>query len=243
MLDEVKHVKPTPPKQYSGEDDVKVFETWLADLLRWFRVTGITGDSKDQLRIDLCGTNLTGSAATWFHTEVEAWDRSRIDWVFEDLIIGLYQRFIHEVTAQNAAINFAKAKYSKAKGALAFYNELDDQANRMIERPDGYTFKRHLLNGLPPEMVETLIKSRGVTAELTPISRLLIEIKAAENRMQAFEHYKQNRQISGSASKGTTPSTDTSKSVKVSKSRPFMGDRSISTASFRPKQKSNDRNT
>ena len=49
MLDKVKHVKPTPPKQYGGEDDVKVFETWLADLLRWFRVTGITGDSKDQL--------------------------------------------------------------------------------------------------------------------------------------------------------------------------------------------------
>ena len=147
------------------------------------------------------------------------------------------------MTAQNAAINFAKAKYSKAKGALAFYNELDDQANRMIERPDGYTFKRHLLNGLPPEMVETLIKSRGVTAELTPISRLLIEIKAAENRMQAFKHYKQNRQVSGSASKGTTTSTDTSKSVKLSKSRPFMGNRSISTALFRPKQKSNDRNT
>ena len=111
----------------------------------------------------------------------------------------------------------------------------------MIERPDGYTFKRHLLNGLPPEMVETLIKSRGVTTELTPISRLLIEIKAAENRMQAFKHYKQNRQVSGSASKGMTPSTDISKSVKVSKSRPFMGDRSISMASYRPKQKNNDR--
>jgi hypothetical protein len=79
MLDKVKHVKPMPPKPYGGKDNVQLFETWVADLLHWFRVTGITSDSKDQLCIDLCGTNLTANAATWFHTEVEASRQVRLD--------------------------------------------------------------------------------------------------------------------------------------------------------------------
>ena len=45
-LDQIKHIKPLPPKVYEGEDDAEKFEKWIADLLRWFRVTGITGDTK-----------------------------------------------------------------------------------------------------------------------------------------------------------------------------------------------------
>ena len=66
-IDEVKHVKHPTPKSYSGKDDIEVFENWLAEILRWFRVTGTTGKGKDQLRIDLCGTTLTDMASTWFH--------------------------------------------------------------------------------------------------------------------------------------------------------------------------------
>src|SRR5262249_7364648 len=46
-LDEVKHVKPLPPKPYGGEDDIAVFEKWIAELLRYYRVTGMTGPDKD----------------------------------------------------------------------------------------------------------------------------------------------------------------------------------------------------
>ena len=40
----LKNVKPAMPEKYSGDDDIEVFEAWLAGLLRWFRVTGITGE-------------------------------------------------------------------------------------------------------------------------------------------------------------------------------------------------------
>ena len=101
-----------------------MFETWLTGLLWWFRVYNVTGNHKDSLRVDLCGTTLTGLAATWYADEVEFWNRTTRVWLFEELIWHLYKQFLHEVTAQNAATSYQKTKFSKTKGALAYYNEL-----------------------------------------------------------------------------------------------------------------------
>jgi len=74
MLDEIKHIKPPVPKSYNSEDDIEVFEAWLADILRWFQVTGMAGPDKDPFWVDLCRIYLTGIASTWYNTEVEAWE-------------------------------------------------------------------------------------------------------------------------------------------------------------------------
>jgi hypothetical protein len=190
----LKNVKPSPPEKYGGEDDIEVFENWLAGLLRWFRVTGLGGRANDQIRVDLCGTNLKSLAADWFHSEVEAWNREILDWTFIDLICALYRRFIHEVTAQNATDKFYSVRYTKQKGALAFYNELNRHADRMVLRPDNYTFKRKFLLGLPHDLVDKLYTARRVTAEHTPLNRLLHEVKAMESSMQAIERHKHARQ-------------------------------------------------
>ena len=121
----MKNIKPVPPEKYGGEDDIESFENWLAGVLRWLRVAGVTGESKEQLQVDLCGTTLKGLAADWFHLEVESFDRKVRDWTFTELVVAMYGRFIHEVTAQNATTKFYNAKYSKSKGVLAFYNDLE----------------------------------------------------------------------------------------------------------------------
>ena len=73
-LPDIKNIRVSPPEKYAGEDDIEVFDTWLNRLLRWFRVYIVTGSHKDSMRVDLCGTNLTGLAATWCADEVEAWN-------------------------------------------------------------------------------------------------------------------------------------------------------------------------
>src|SRR5262249_46356199 len=153
------------------------------------RVTGMTGPDKDAFRVDFCGTNLTGMASSWFTDEVKAWNRARLDWTFEELIIALYKRFIHDVTAQHANVKYENTRYAKSTGALAYYNELDRHANRMIVRPDSYSFRRKFLFGLPQEMVETLVKSRGVTAEHTPLEEMLEEAKQVESNIHTIELY------------------------------------------------------
>jgi hypothetical protein len=37
-------------------------------------VYNITGNEKDTMRVDLCGTTLTDLAATWYADEVEVWN-------------------------------------------------------------------------------------------------------------------------------------------------------------------------
>ena len=216
----MKNIKPVPPKKYGGRDDIESFESWLADVLRWLRVAGVTGPEKDQLRIDLCGTTLKGLAADWFHLEVESFDRKVRHWTFTELIVAMYERFIHEVTAQNATTKFYDAKYSKSKGVLAFYNDLERYAGRMVARPDDYTFKRQLLRGLPQDMVEVLIKTRRVTAEHTSLPRLLQEAKSMESAFQAVDQHKRDRQTASHDHSGhVVVATVPQKSEKTARSK------------------------
>jgi len=203
----VKLLKPVPPDKYNGEDDIEVFENWVAALLQYFRISGLGGRVNDQLRVDLTGTNLKGLASDWFHAEVESWDREVVEWTFMDLICALYKRFIHQVTAQNATDKFYSVRYNKSEGALAFYNALFRNAARMVSRPDEYTFKRRFMFGLPHELVEKLYTSRRVTAEHTPLGRLLHEVKAMESAMQAADRHRRSRQQALIQLKSNTAST------------------------------------
>jgi hypothetical protein len=193
QLPDIKNIRVSPPEKYSGEDDIEKFDTWLTGLLRWYRVYNVTGNKKDSMRVDLCGTTVTGLAATWYADEVEAWNRKTREWYFEDLICAMYKRFIHEVTAQNAANSYKRTKFSRAKGALAFFNELQRHASRMVQTPDEYSLKRKFLEGLPEELVENLLKSRRVSAEHTSLNKLLREVKAMESSIQAYHNYKNER--------------------------------------------------
>ncbi|KIM72363.1 hypothetical protein PILCRDRAFT_16185 [Piloderma croceum F 1598] len=72
QLPDIKNIRVSPPEKYAGEDDIEKFDTWLAGLLRWYRVYNVTGNKKDSMRVDLCGTAVTGLATTWYADEVEA---------------------------------------------------------------------------------------------------------------------------------------------------------------------------
>jgi hypothetical protein len=72
QLPDIKNIRVS--EKYSGEDNIEKFDTWLTGLLRWYQVYNVTGSKKDSMRVDLCGTTVTGLAATWYTDEVEAWN-------------------------------------------------------------------------------------------------------------------------------------------------------------------------
>ncbi|KIM85630.1 hypothetical protein PILCRDRAFT_5302 [Piloderma croceum F 1598] len=74
QLPDIKNIRVSPPEKYAGEDDIEKFYTWLAGLLRWYRVYNVTGNKKDSMRVDLCGMAVTSLATTWYADEVEAWN-------------------------------------------------------------------------------------------------------------------------------------------------------------------------
>ena len=237
-LTDVKGIKISPPEKYGGEDDIEVFDTWIAGLLRWLRVQNVCGPKKDVLRVDLCGTTLKGLAANWFAEEVESFNRTVDDWLFEDVVCAMYKRFIHRVTAQNAADKYKKTKFSKADGALAFYNDMKRHANRMVQPPDEYSFKRDFLKGLPQDLVENLMKSRRVSAEHTPIDILLEEVKAMESNLQAVENHRQSRRDDGNHSRSNTTHANNNNN-----SRPPRTVRFVRRQTSRPHRPDSQRNT
>ncbi|KIM58608.1 hypothetical protein SCLCIDRAFT_27989 [Scleroderma citrinum Foug A] len=156
---EVKVMSLPKPGKYGGQDDIEKFNDWLTQLLKYFRTFKVTGYRRDADRVLYTGLYLEGIAAEWYNQEVESPDR-RIDyWSFEDLICGLFKRFIHEATAQQATTNYDRTRYSAEKGVLAFLNDMKWHAHRMVELPDNYSFRRKFIGGLPHSIVKTVLEA------------------------------------------------------------------------------------
>ena len=110
-------------------------------------------------------------------------------WTFEDLIFGLFRRFIHKASAQNAAIQYDHTKYSTDKRVLALYNELMQRADRMVEPPDSYSFRRKYLGGLPQTIIKTVLKVCGISTEHSSIEEILVEVKHVKSAQKALNLY------------------------------------------------------
>src|ERR1700720_885441 len=105
---------------------------------------------------------------------------------------------------QNVVTSYQKTKFSKAKGALAYYNELKHHANRMAQPPDEYSMKRKFLGGPPVDLIENLFKSRCVTTEHTPIDKLLCEVKGMESSIQAIQNYRSDQMATSKSHNSNT---------------------------------------
>ena len=193
---EVKAMNPPKPKKYAGEDDINKFNKWLVQLLAYFWIFKIMGLRTDATRIQYTGLYLSELAQQWYTQEVLAPTRRIRHWWFEDLIFGLFRRFIHKASAQNAAIQYDCTKYSVDKGVLTFYNELMWRVDCMVEPPDSYSFRRKYLGGLPQTIVKTALEVRGISAEHSSIEEILDEVKRVESAQKALNLYtKQSAQV------------------------------------------------
>ena len=121
---EVKAMNLPKPKKYVGKDDIDKFDEWLVQLLMYFQIFKITGLRTDATHVQYMGLYLSKLAQQWYSQEVLVPTRHVQHWLFEDLIFGLFRRFIHEASAQNTVIRYNCTRYSADKGVLAFYNKL-----------------------------------------------------------------------------------------------------------------------
>ena len=150
----VKAINLPKPEKYVGEDDINKFNKWLMQLLAYFQIFKIMGLHTDATRVQYTGLYLSELAQQWYSQEVLALTRHVRHWMFEDLIFGLFRRFIHEASTQNTAIQYDHTKYLADKGVLTFYNKLTQQVDRMVEPPNSYSFRRKYLGGLPQTIVK-----------------------------------------------------------------------------------------
>ena len=56
----------TSPEDYSGSSDLKVYEMFVAGILRWLKMNGLLGTKHAAFQVEYLGTRLKGDALEWY---------------------------------------------------------------------------------------------------------------------------------------------------------------------------------
>ena len=101
-------------KKYAGTPKFKDLETWLVTVTNCFALSRLGGPSieVDQLRVDFLQSWLEDEALEWYNRHVVGLNRAVTYWTFCDIIEGLYDRFIHASSMQDAREGFRRVTYS-----------------------------------------------------------------------------------------------------------------------------------
>ena len=124
---------------------------------------------------------------------------------FEDLICGLFKRFVHEASAQNATDQYDQSRYDVEKAALAFCNDLRCRAYWIIQPPDSYSFKRKYICGLPHSLVKSIFEACRISAEHSTIEEILEEVQCMETAQKAISLLMKHSNNTGGKPSQTNP--------------------------------------
>ena len=68
----------------------------------------------------------------------------------------------------------------------------------MVQPPNEYSVQRKFINGLPMSIAEGVIKSRGISAEHSPMEQILVEVQRMESALKMISSYSQAQQVKSS---------------------------------------------
>ena len=105
-IDSVLWVTVSPPEEYSGSSDLKVYKTFVAGILRWLKLHGLLGVKYTETQVQFLGMWLKGNASEWFTRNVECPNRPIRYWSLESVIEGLQKRFLNSLTHRQALNKF-----------------------------------------------------------------------------------------------------------------------------------------
>src|SRR5277367_1031736 len=215
--------------KYTGSAKFADLENWLSATVYRMAVRQLGGRELDRVRVMLLMEHPDGEAKKWFIRHVTGVNRAKLDWSFEEVILALYNRFVHASTMQDAREGFRKAKYSPATGVQGFYDTLMDHAQSMAVYPDEYSILEAFLEGIPESMRTQLIRELGLSPEVNSIDDFMSQAIGYEARLKTDEYYclkyQQNTQ---SSSPRTTTEQPKNKAAMPRDSKPFE------RPSFRP---------
>jgi hypothetical protein len=176
------------PDQYGGESNIEMFDMWLQMILRWMKLSRYTGEDTDDAWVSIVAMFLTGKAHVWFNDNVESVTCRIRHWSFKDVVTGLYDRFIHDASIQDATTKFYEVTYSPATGVMGYYHDLEQYTLRMIHLPDSYTFKTQLMMGLPAA-IESAVFDIGVSTEMSTTMTIVNKARQFEESRRIHKMY------------------------------------------------------
>ena len=160
------------PQAYGGEEDIKVFEGWLGNILRWFSINRYCGPDFDEDHVVCTAMFLKDTVLMWYGDNVDGGSHRNCEWSFKKVVIGLYDHFIHQGALRSASDAFQSAMYIPEKGVMAFYHKMTRYAAQIVRPPNRYTFKRQFIMRLPRDIFDYLL-SKEVSAECSTMELIL----------------------------------------------------------------------
>ncbi|KAF7972081.1 hypothetical protein HWV62_19163 [Athelia sp. TMB] len=183
-----KQPKLVEPPKYSGSHSHDEFVDWLSAFLNWLRGHYICGPATDAIRLNYLGLYVEGVASDWYLTEIDNPSRQyEQPMTFADGVCLMHKRFVRTATANEAAIKYNSVRYTSGEGVEGLYYKLDTAAERMIERPNTYEFRRRLFN-LLPRWLHDKLKDRNIMPEYCSLEDIRENAKQLEeNALRQYE--------------------------------------------------------
>ncbi|KAF5381391.1 hypothetical protein D9615_008405 [Tricholomella constricta] len=176
---------------YSGSAKFGDLEEWLSSLVVMLAVSQFGGEERDQERVLITSEFLDGEARKWYNRHVIHVNREKQFWTFEDVVLGLYDRFVLPSTMQDARNDFNAVTYSASKGIQGLYDDLVDHAMNMAARTDDWTFLEKFLKTLPREMRKALFDD-GLSPEINTVQEFLAVGLAHQATQKTADYFERN---------------------------------------------------
>jgi len=168
------------------------------------------GEDQDREHV-LCTLQfLDSEAKRWFQHHVVSIKQEKLSWTFEEVILGLYDRFVHPSTMQDAQEEFLCARYKAKMGVQGFYDNIMDHAQNMAVHPDEYQIIEVFLKGVLTTICDKLFEN-SLSLKVNTIDDLMSCAKAVEMSHKTAEYYCKKALATGTSVVGTrlTPHTPT----------------------------------
>ena len=143
----------SPPEEYLGSSDLKVYETFVTGILQWLKLHGLLGVKYTETQAQFLGTRLKGNASEWFTRNVERPNRPIRDCSLELVIKGLQKRFLNLLTS----VKQVRHNWTKTEDCLRVNSRIN-QICCTNGAVSGWLFIQKATNSCP----KTLFTKRGI---------------------------------------------------------------------------------
>jgi hypothetical protein len=175
--------------KYSSGIKFSDLENWLSNIVIMFKAKQYGGEDCDREHVLHVLSFLDREDKMWYHQHIQSMHWMQAHWTFKEVIIGLYNHFVHPSTMQDECSTFfATQWYAEDKGIQGFYDTLIDHAQNMVVYPNDYQIIETFLRGIPSYICEVMLKE-GLSPKINMIDDFISESKQHKTAKKTLEYY------------------------------------------------------
>jgi len=176
--------------KYEGSQHFKNLEDWLALLVIHFERSQYGGFDRDRECVLFIADYLKGRVLSWYTDHIVLVADNAMLWTFEEVVIGLYDQFVHPSAMEDARQDLEQVEYTPVKGVQGVYDEMLTHACNMAETPDNHMLVKLFLNVLPSDWQKQLFR-QGLSPVVNQIHEFVGAAEVLEITDRTAQLYEQ----------------------------------------------------